>query len=121
MDNQLTKAEEQVMQILWQIKRGFVKDIISQIPDPKPPYNTISSVVRILVQKGFVSFKAYGKTHEYFPLVSKQTYGKTAFKSFIHKYYEGSFKNLISAFSDEPDLDIQELTQLIEELKKGES
>ena len=118
MDNQLTKAEEQVMQILWRLKRAVVKDIIAELPDPKPPYNTISSVVRILVQKGFVSFKAYGKTHEYFPLVSKETYGKTAFKSFISKYYNGSIKNLISAFSDEPDLDIQELSDLIDSLKK---
>ena len=121
MENQLTKAEEQVMHILWKLKRAMVKDVIAELPDPKPPYNTISSVVRILVQKGFVSFKAYGKTHEYFPLVSKETYGKTAIKSFLLKYYNGSLRNMISAFSNEPDLNIHELSEMIEELKKEES
>lgn len=71
---ELTRAEEQVMQILWIIKKGFVKDILERIDEPKPAYNTVSTIVRILQEKGFVSHKAYGRTHEYFPIISKSDY-----------------------------------------------
>ena len=86
----LTKTEEKVMQILWRIKKGFVKDIIEQLPSPKPPYNTISSVVRILEQKGFASHKAYGKTHEYYPIIAKAAYKKFAFKKMMMNYFDNS-------------------------------
>ena len=109
MENQLTRKEEQIMLILWKLRRAFVKDIISQLPDPKPPYNTISSVVRILVQKGFVSYKTYGKTHEYFPLVSITTYRKTALNSFISHFYENSNEQFIASLLSDLDLSREEL------------
>src|SRR5688500_20178176 len=84
----LTKREERIMDILWTMKKGFVNDIIDQLPDPKPPYTTISSIVRILEDKGFVKHKAYGKIYEYTPAVSKLAYKKFALKSFITNYFE---------------------------------
>ena len=110
---ELTKAEEQVMQILWQIKRGFVKDILAKMPDPKPAYNTVSTIVRILEKKGFVSYQAYGKTHEYYPLVAKKDYSHFFLKSFIGNYFGGSFSRLVSFFAKENDMDIHDFEQLM--------
>lgn len=110
---ELTKAEEQVMQILWQIKRGFVKDILAQMPDPKPAYNTVSTIVRILEKKGFVSYQAYGKTHEYYPLVAKKDYSHFFLKGFIRNYFGGSFSQLVSFFAKESDMDIHEFEALM--------
>ncbi len=110
----LTKAEEPVMRILWEIKQGFVKDIIDKMEDPKPPYNTISSIVRILVKKGFVDFKAYGKTYEYFPAISKASYKKFEIKSLISNYFEGSSKQLVSFLVEKETISNEE----IEEIKK---
>lgn len=110
---ELTKAEEQVMQILWQIKRGFVKDILAKMPDPKPAYNTVSTIVRILEKKGFVSYQAYGKTHEYYPLVAKKDYSNFFLKGFISNYFGGSFSQLVSFFAKENDMDIHEFEQLM--------
>ena len=112
--NELTKAEEQIMQILWRIEKGFVHDILDQLPLPKPAYNTVSTIVRILEKKGFVSYNAYGKTHEYFPLVSKKEYTRTYFKSFMTNYFENSYQSLTSFFTKENNLSIEEL----EEIKK---
>ncbi|MEM1134978.1 MAG: BlaI/MecI/CopY family transcriptional regulator [Bacteroidota bacterium] len=114
---ELTKTEEKIMQILWDIKIGFVKDVIAKLPDPKPPYNTISSVVRILEGKGFVSHKAYGKTHEYFPIVSKMAYSKFTLKNMITNYFEGSYEKLVSFMVNEKALtddEIKEISDLIE-------
>ena len=81
---ELTKTEERVMQVIWRLKKCFVKDIIDELPDdPKPPYNTISSVVRLLEKKGYVGYKAYGKTYEYFALISKSAYRKASFSKFF--------------------------------------
>ena len=80
---ELTRAEEQIMQVLWRLGRGFVKDIVDELPEPKPAYNTVSTIVRILEKKGFVSHEAFGKTHQYFPLTSKDEYKKNFLKSFI--------------------------------------
>ncbi|MCQ2973722.1 MAG: BlaI/MecI/CopY family transcriptional regulator [Bacteroidales bacterium] len=117
---QLTKAEEKVMQILWKLKSAFVKDIIAEMPDPKPPYNTISSVVRILREKGFVDFKAYGKTYEYFPAISKLAYKKFAFGQMLKNYFDGSYETMVSYMVDEEtisDSEIKEIKDIIE--KKG--
>ncbi len=108
----LTKAEEKVMQILWKLKSAFVKDIIEQMPDPKPPYNTISSVVRILREKGFVDFKAYGKTYEYFPVVSKLAYKKFAFSQMLKNYFDGSYKTMVSYMVEEETLSQQEIDEI---------
>lgn len=110
---ELTKAEEQVMQILWQIKRGFVKDILAKMPEPKPAYNTVSTIVRILEKKGFVGYQAYGKTHEYYPLIDKKSYSSFFLKNFLSGYFGGSFPKLVSFFAQENDMDIHEFEQLM--------
>lgn len=110
---ELTKAEEQVMQILWQINKGFVKDILEEMPKPKPAYNTVSTIVRILEKKGFVAYTAYGKTHEYYPLISKKDYSSYFLKNFVGSYFGGSFHKLVSFFARENDMDIHEFEEMM--------
>jgi len=117
---ELTKAEEQVMQILWQLNEAIVKDIIEQIPEPKPAYNTVSTVVRVLEGKGFVDHKAYGNSHVYFPIISEAEYKKFTFDKMMKSYFNDSYKSLVSFIADEKKLDINELdelTKLIDNLK----
>ena len=114
---ELTKAEEQVMQILWDIEQGFVKDVLAKMPEPKPAYNTVSTIIRILEKKGFVGYKAYGKTHEYFPLVDKKTYSNFYLKNFIGGYFGGSFQKLVSFFAKENEMDIQDFQSLMDHVK----
>jgi len=118
---ELTKAEDQVMQILWDLKSGFVKDIVEQMPEPKPAYNTISTIVRILEAKGFVDHKAYGKTHEYFPLISKEKYTKFYLNNMLKGYFNGSFQNLVSFFAKENKLDSKAIEKLLDEIKNQKS
>ena len=118
---ELTKAEDQVMQILWKLQKGFVKDIIEEMPNPKPAYNTVSTIVRILETKGFVDHKAYGKTHEYFPVITKEKYTKFYLNNLIKGYFNGSFQNLVSFFAKENKMDIHDLEKLLEELKNHKS
>ncbi len=115
---ELTRAEEEVMQILWKIKKGFVKDIMVWFPDPKPAYNTVSTIVRILEGKGFIGHKAFGKTHEYFPLVEKDEYRKQFLNSMLHDYFGGSFKQLASFFAKNEKLDVHDLDEIIRIMKK---
>lgn len=110
---ELTKAEEQVMQILWQIEKGFVKDIREKMPDPKPAYNTVSTIVRILEKKGFVAYRAYGKTHEYYALIDQADYSNFFLKSFIGSYFGGSFRRLVSFFAKKNEMNIHEFEQLM--------
>ena len=110
--NELTRAEEQVMQILWKIERGFVKDVVEHLDNPKPAYNTISTIIRILEKKGFIEHKAYGKTHEYFPIVSKKDYTKSFFGNFLNKYFSNSFPQLVSFFSNENDMSLEEMEKI---------
>ena len=117
---ELTKAEEQVMQILWQLNEAILKDIIEQIPEPKPAYNTVSTVVRVLEGKGFVDHKAYGNSHVYFPIISEAEYKKFTFDKMMKSYFNDSYKSLVSFIADEKKLDINELdelTRLIDNLK----
>jgi predicted transcriptional regulator len=114
---ELTKAEDQVMQILWKLQNAFVKDIVEEMPDPKPAYNTVSTIVRILETKGFVDHKAYGKTHEYFPLITKEKYTKFYLNNLLKGYFNGSFQNLVSFFAKENKMDIKSLEKLLEEIK----
>ncbi len=116
---ELTKAEEQVMQILWRLKSGFVKDIIAEMPAPKPAYNTVSTIVRILEQKGFVGHKAYGKTYEYYPLVDKVRYSNFYLNNFLSGYFSGSFERLVSFFAKENDLDIKDVDELMKHVKEN--
>lgn len=115
---ELTKAEEQVMQILWELEKGFVKDILEKFPKPKPAYNTVSTIVRILQKKGFVDHTAYGKTHEYFPKVDKETYTKSTADKLLNNYFEGSVGNLVSHFVKEKKLSAKELDELLKMINK---
>jgi len=121
MMKELTKAEETVMQILWQLKEAIVKDIIERMDDPKPAYNTVSTVVRVLETKGFVDHKAYGNSHVYFPLVSEAQYKKFTFDKMMNSYFSNSYQSLVSFIANEKKLDIKqldELSQLIDDLKR---
>lgn len=114
---ELTKAEEQIMQVLWQKEKAFVKDIVEEFPEPKPAYNTVSTIIRILETKGFVDHKAYGKTHQYFPIVSKEKYTKFSLNNLMTGYFNGSFQNLVSFFANENKMDIQDIDQLLKQLE----
>jgi BlaI family penicillinase repressor len=109
---ELTKAEEEIMQVLWNLEKAFVKDIIEKLPDSKPAYNTVSTIVRILEKKGFVSHRAYGKTHEYYPLISKDDYKKKFLKSFMNRYFGNSFQEMVSFFASDRDISLQELEEI---------
>lgn len=114
---QLTKAEEQVMQYLWKIEKGFLKDIIEQFPEPRPAYTTVSTVIRVLVKKGFISYRTYGKINEYFPAVSKIDYFKRKVKPIISNYLKGSPSNMVSYFTNaELNLtELEEIRKIVEE------
>jgi len=117
---ELTKAEEQVMQILWQLNEAIVKDIIDKMPEPKPAYNTVSTVVRVLEGKGFIDHKAYGNSHIYFPVISEAEYKKFTFDKMMKNYFNDSYKSLVSFIADEKKLgvnELDELTKLIDNLK----
>ena len=114
----LTIKEEEIMQILWNIEKGFVKDVIDKLPSPKPPYTTVSSIIRILEGKGFVSHNTYGNTHEYFPIVSKEDYRKNSFTNFVDKYFDSSIKNVVSFLMKEEKLSTKEIEEIKQLLKK---
>ena len=115
---ELTKAEEQVMQILWDIEKGFVKDILEKFDEPKPAYNTVSTIVRILQDKGFVSHKAYGRTHEYYPLISRDEYKKTHMSSFVKNYFANSYENMVSFFTNEKKISLKEMEDIMKLMEK---
>ncbi len=106
------------MQILWKLEKGFVKDIIEGLPNPKPAYNTVSTIVRVLEKKGFVSHTAYGKTHEYFPVISRNEYKKNFLKSFIKRYFDNSFQEMVSFFASDRDINLKELEEMRELLSE---
>jgi len=111
---QLTKAEEQIMQVLWDLEKGYVKDILDRLPVPKPAYNTVSTIVRILERKGFIGYEAFGKSHEYYPLISKRAYRKNYFKGMLQNYFGNSYQALASFFTNDQNLSLKDL----EEIKK---
>lgn len=106
------------MQILWNLEAGFVNDIIDKMPEPKPAYNTVSTIVRILERKGFVNHKAFGKTHQYFPLVSKKEYTKKFLKRFMGSYFGSSLKEMVSFFAQEDKMSVNEIEELMNDIKK---
>lgn len=110
---ELTKAEEQVMMILWEIEKGFVNDVINKMKDPKPAYTTISTIVRILEKKGFVDHKSYGNSYEYFPKISKEHYSKNCLKGFMKGYFSNSIYNMVSFLSKNEQMDVQEMEEII--------
>jgi predicted transcriptional regulator len=113
----LTKAEEQIMQLIWEQEKCLVRDIIAALGDPDMPHSTVSSVVRILEKKGFVGHKAYGKTHEYFPLVSKEAFARKSLKTWVDRYFNGSPRQLVSFLVEEDQINLKELNQLMKQLE----
>lgn len=111
--NRLTRAEEQVMQFLWEMGEGMTKDVISRFPDPKPAYNTVSTVIRVLEKKGFVEHKAYGKTHVYYPVVEKEAYARIQFMGFMKDYFNNSFPRMAAFFAREKNIDISEMEEIL--------
>ncbi len=109
---ELTRAEEQVMRLLWRIRSGFLKQIIEQYPEPKPAYTTVSTVIRVLVKKGFISYRTYGKTHEYYPLVSRDRYFKNHFKTLVKNYFSDSPQRFVTFFTEKGNLDVTELEEM---------
>ncbi|WP_167616402.1 BlaI/MecI/CopY family transcriptional regulator [Maribellus sediminis] len=114
----LTRKEEELMKILWQLKKAFVKDIVEEYPDPKPHYNTISSLVRLLQDKGVIGYKQYGNTYQYFPLLTKEDYRKTFMTQVVSDYFDNSVKSAVAFFVKEKGLSEAELNELIELIKE---
>lgn len=117
----LTNKEEDIMRILWRIEKGFINDILDQMPEPKPHYNTLSTLVRILEEKGVVAHQAYGKSHQYYPILSIEDYRKQFMEDTLHKYFDNSFANLVNFFAKDKQLtrtELDELSQLIEKNRK---
>lgn len=114
---ELTRAEEQVMQYLWKLKEAFVHDIIELMPDPKPAYNTVSTIIRILEKKGVVGHEAYGKTHRYHPLISREEYTKGYLKGFLSRYFSNSYKNMVSFLTKNDNLTVEEMEEIIHMLQ----
>jgi BlaI family transcriptional regulator, penicillinase repressor len=109
----LTKAEEQIMQVLWNIQPAFVKDIITELPEPKPAYSTVSTIVRILESKGFIDHEAFGTTHRYFAVVSKEEYSHFSMKKIFENYFDGSLKKMVSSFSNREQIDLKEMNDIL--------
>ena len=115
---ELTRAELEVMQILWRKGRGVVHDFLEEFKEPRPAYNTVSTIVRILEKKGFVDHKAYGKTHEYFPTVSKEEYTSRYMKGVLNNFFDGSLSRLVSFFSDNKSISMEETDEILKMLSE---
>ncbi|MBS1495449.1 MAG: BlaI/MecI/CopY family transcriptional regulator [Bacteroidetes bacterium] len=115
---QLTKAEEQIMQVLWKLDKAFLREILEALPLPRPHSNTVATIIKILVEKEFVGITIFGRTHQYYPLISKETYSKNSMKYLVKGYFEGSFSNAVSFMVAEKNLSVKELEELLKKLKK---
>ena len=113
MNKQLTKAEEQLMQVLWDLKEASVKEIIEQLPVPKPAYNTVSTIIRILENKEFVSHKPKGRGYIYFPIIEKTVYSNQSLQKLVDGYFDGSFKSMVSFFVKKNKIDVNELDTIL--------
>lgn len=109
---ELTRAEEQIMHILWKIEKGFVHDILAGLPEPKPAYTTVSTIIRILEKKGFVGYNAFGKTHEYYPLIEKKHYARSRIQNLLGSYFGNSVPSLASFLTHEENLSLEELEEI---------
>ncbi|MBX9732621.1 MAG: BlaI/MecI/CopY family transcriptional regulator [Chitinophagaceae bacterium] len=114
----LTKAEEQIMQSIWKLDAAFLKDIVDAQPEPKPHSNTVATIIKILVDKGFVGVKQIGRVHEYYPLISKEKYSSSTMKTLVEGYFEGSFTDAVSFMVKQKNLSVKELELLLQEIKK---
>ena len=117
---QLTKAEEEIMQLLWKLESANVASLIKELPEPKPAYNTISTIVRILEDKGFVDHEKIGKGHFYFPLVKKADYSNQSINKLVNGYFQGSFQTMVSFFMKKNNISLAELETLLEQIKEEE-
>ena len=117
----LAKREEQIMQTLWALEKAFVKEIIEAFPEPKPHYNTISTMVRILEDKGFIGHVSFGKTHQYFPKISKEEYQKTAVGDVLGKYFDNSYSKMVTYFAQEENISESELEEILKMIKNKKS
>ena len=118
MIKQLTKAEEQIMQVLWKLDKAFLREIIDALPEPKPHNNTVATVIKILTEKEFIGVNVFGRMHQYYAIVGKEAYSKASMKNFVKGYFEGSFSNAVSFMVKENNLSIGDLELLLKELKK---
>ena len=115
----LTNKEEEIMHILWKLKKAFVKDVMAEIAEDKPHYNTLSTIIRNLEDKGYVSYNAYGKTHQYFPIISKENYKTKFMNTAIENYFNSSYKNVVSFFAKEEKISVDELKEIIKLIEKN--
>ncbi|CAM1345070.1 BlaI/MecI/CopY family transcriptional regulator [Tenacibaculum amylolyticum] len=118
MSKQLTKAEEQIMQVLWELNEASVKEVIAELPNPKPAYNTVSTIIRILETKEFVAHRAKGRGYVYYPIIEKTAYSNQSLHKLMNGYFEGSFRSMVSFFMKENKLDIKELESILKEVEK---
>lgn len=118
MSKQLTKAEEQVMQVIWKLNKAFLREILEEIPNPKPHNNTVATILKILVEKEFVGINNFGRLHQYYPLLAKDAYRKSTIKTMVKSYFGGDYSNAVSFMVKENGLSIEDLELLLRELKK---
>ena len=114
----LTRAEEQIMQVIWKLDRAFLREIIEALPNPKPHNNTVATIIKILVEKEFIGVEVFGRTHQYYSLITKEAYSKSTMKNFVKGYFEGSFSNAVSFMVKENNLSVDKLETLLKQLKK---
>ena len=117
---ELTRAEEEIMQILWKLKKAFIKEILEKFDDPKPAYSTVSTIIRILQDKGFVNYRPYGRTYQYFPVISKDDYRKARMSSFVKDYFSNSYQKMVSFFAHEDSITLEEMEEIMEVVRKEE-
>ncbi|WP_338873163.1 BlaI/MecI/CopY family transcriptional regulator [Spirosoma sp. SC4-14] len=115
---ELTKAEEEIMRVLWKLQKGFVKDVLAELPEPKPAYNTVSTIIRILEKKELVGYTAYGKTHEYYPLISEEQYRRFQTEQLMVNYFDNSLKKLVSFFVQDKNISLSEANDIIKLLNQ---
>ena len=117
----LTKAEEQIMQVLWKLEKGFLREIVEEMPNPKPHQNTVATLLKILIEKEYVGITVLSRHHQYYPLVTKDEYSKRSIKQLAKNYFEGSFSNVVSFLVKENNLSIEELENLLQQIKKQQN
>ena len=117
----LTNREEDIMQVLWKLKKAFVKEVVAELPEPKPHYNTISTVIRKMEDKGFINHNAFGNTHQYYPVISMEEYKKNYMQKTINNYFENSYKNVVSFFAKEEKISVEELKEIIKLIEDNNS
>ncbi|HMU46999.1 MAG TPA: BlaI/MecI/CopY family transcriptional regulator [Chitinophagaceae bacterium] len=117
----LTKAEEQVMQVLWKLNKAFLREIVESMPNPKSHQNTVATLLKILTEKEFVGIEVLNRHHQYYPLISKEEYSKRSMKQLVKGYFEGSFTNVVSFLVKENNISVEELESLLKQIKKQQS